>query len=108
MPQLVIEQGEEKTPHECTCCGMPVYDGYGFITRDGSPHAVYFATWSPGHADRGVWLALVLGDWSDSAGPDRRRMATMLLRAAENQHEFSFTDTSTSPWANSGFALTKL
>jgi len=108
MSTLSVEPGEEKAPTTCECCGRPRYSAFGYVSADETPHAVYFATWSPGHPDQGVWLAVTLGDWSDSAGPEHRRIATMFCRPVNDRVEFSLTDTGSSPWTQSSFAGTKL
>jgi hypothetical protein len=66
MGTLSVEPGEDKALTMCQCCGQTQYNAFGYVSSNEEPHAVYFATWSLGHLDRGVWLAVTLGDWSES------------------------------------------
>lgn len=55
--------------HRCDECGNEHEAVTGFVLKDGSAHAVYYADWHP-HA-REAFVDVVLGTWEEPDYPDQ-------------------------------------
>jgi hypothetical protein len=98
MPTIEIEVGDDAKRSQCHCCGVESKTGHGFVYKDGDARAVYYAGWTPAHPERGVTLAIAIGDWSDEATSGDR--VCFGLDAYEGEHEilFRFVEPEDSPW----------
>ena len=70
----------------------------GLVHRDGMPRAVYDATYSRAHHDRGASLRIILGDWSEGALPAARTSFELEVRASGSEYEFMLVGPDQSPW----------
>jgi hypothetical protein len=98
MASLRLEIGEDEKGHTCECCGHPSSTGHGFVYRDDTAFAVYYAGWCEAHRDRGVTLAIAIGEWDEGSTVDQR--TCFGIEAYEGQDEilFSVIDPELSPW----------
>jgi hypothetical protein len=100
--EITVEPGEAVAPRPCSCCGAASQTACGFVYRNGDAYSVYHASWSFGHPERGLNIALKFGDWSEAADPRTDRFQVALeIRSAESQYEFEFLDPSDSAWSES-------
>ncbi len=95
---ISIEVGEDEIAARCSCCGEPGSTGHGFIYRDGSAHGVYYAAWSRAHPERGVSLAIAVGEWDDGSTTADRTCVGLEVSESEEEILFRFTGPDRSPW----------
>jgi hypothetical protein len=101
MSEISIEIGENKKASLCHCCGQAGCSGHGFIYKDASAYGVYYAAWAPQHLDRGVTLAICVGDWDDDAPADARTCAGLEAYEGEGEVLFRSIGPEASPWPSS-------
>ena len=96
---LYIELGEDAKTSRCDCCGQESNVGHGFVHKGAHPYAVYFVAWSAGHREKGVTMAIAIGEWNDDSTAEDR--ACFGLEAYEGEHHvlFRFIDPESSPWS---------
>ena len=88
MSQISIELGDGSTFATCECCGARAPSVIGYVYRDESAYAAYYAGWTEGHPRRRVSVIIGLGRWDDEASPaDRRAFG---LRCWEDEEEMRF------------------
>ncbi len=100
MADLSIELGEEARTC-CDCCGKESTTVHGFVYRDGDAYAVYYAGWSDGHPERGITLAIAVGEWSEGATALERVSIGLEAHPAEREILFSVLNPDQSPWGTS-------
>src|SRR5262245_51207018 len=80
--------------HNCSCCGGRLIRLTRFVYADGDAHAVYYADFSPNHAEHSVRVALSLGGWGgwewDGGRVPKKRVA-FALRIRANEAEYQTT-----------------
>jgi len=103
MAKITIEQGPEQEPKYCTCCGNKTLTVHGFVYNDNNAYAVYFASWTLGHRERGVSMAIGLGEWGDGSSPEKRRSMGLECRTTGDQYQFVVIEPEQSPWGKSEF-----
>jgi hypothetical protein len=101
--RITIELGEAKEPTYCECCGNKTLTVHGFVYNNNDAHAVYFASWTIGHMEKGVTIAIGLGEWGDGASLSQRRSVGLECRTTEEQIQFAVIDPEQSPWGCSEF-----
>ena len=89
MGEISLELGGEGDPYQCPCCGNESHTVWGFIYEDGNAHAVYYAGWTIEHEDKGVTIAIGLGDWGEDTGPEDRYSIGLDVRANTSDVMFS-------------------
>lgn len=99
---LELEVGEHEQNSRCGCCGAVSKTGHGFIYKDQSPYAVYYAGWSASHKERGVTLALAIGKWEENSAAEGRICFGLEAYEGELQVLFRFIDPELSPWPKAG------
>ena len=60
-PTLEIEPASMKSSGRCGCCGNSRRTAWGFVYRDGGPHACYFIEWTLGRSDCAARFDVVVG-----------------------------------------------
>lgn len=93
-----LEPGKDEQAHRCHCCGEPGSTEHGFIYQDGSAHGVYYAAWSEGHPERGVSLAIAVGEWDEGTTAAQRTCVGLEAYEGETEILFRFIDPDASPW----------
>jgi hypothetical protein len=97
---LQLEAGEADRPTRCECCGRVSRTVHGFIYKDGDAYAVYYAGWSEGHPDRGVTMAVAVGEWDDNSDASDRVSVGLEAWSAVSKIQFAVLEPEQSPWAN--------
>ncbi len=103
MAKITIEPGEAKESTYCECCGNKTETVYGFVYNNNDAYAVYFASWTIGHLERGVTMAIGLGGWAEGGIPDQRRSVGFECRTTEDQIQFAVIDPEQSLWGAQNF-----
>jgi hypothetical protein len=101
--RITIEPGEAKEPTYCECCGNKTLTVHGFVYNNNDAYAVYFASWTIGHLERGVTMAIGLGQWGEGATPNQRRSVSLECRTTEEQIQFAVIDPGQSPLGRTEF-----
>lgn len=71
----------EVREYECPECGALFQLSIGFVTRDGSAHAIYYAACHHHEGIHDAWIDVVLGSWSsDDEIPDPNDHTTFSCR----------------------------
>lgn len=97
---LHVELGDADRPSRCECCGQVTRTVHGFVYRGDDAYAVYYAGWSEGHADRGVTMAIAVGEWGDDSAVSDRTSIGLRARSTASQIEFAVLDPDESPWGH--------
>lgn len=93
-----LEIGEDENGLQCRCCGAAGSTGHGFFYRDGDAYGVYYAAWSRAHPERGVSLALAVGEWDEGATTAQRTCVGVEAYEGQSEILFRFIGPSESPW----------
>lgn len=96
---LQLEAGESDRPTRCECCGRVSRTVHGFVYKDGDAYAIYYAGWSEGHPERGVTMAVAVGEWDDDSDNSDRVSVGLEARATESEIQFAVLEPEQSPWA---------
>lgn len=97
---------EFETPRQsqCTCCGNTTVQLTRFVYQDENAYAVYYAAFTPTHADKVVSVLAGLGEWGDDTkGPQSRVAFALEIRVAGGQYQVGLIDAAHSPWAHVSF-----
>lgn len=97
---LELEEGEPDRPTRCDCCGRVSRSVHGFIYKDGDAYAVYYAGWSEGHPDRGVTMAVAVGEWDEDSDASNRVSVGLEARSSVSEIQLGVLEPERSPWAN--------
>lgn len=106
---LQLETGEAGRPTRCECCHRGSQTVHGFLYRDGDAYGIYYAGWSEGHPDRGVTMAVAVGDWDElpdespdepnsESGASRRLLIGLAARPTASEIQFAVLEPEASPW----------
>ena len=101
---LEIEPAAMKRSGVCRCCGKSRRTVWGFVYRDGGPHACYFVEWTFGKRDCEARLDVVLGRWSDDTTEDDRDAVSLAYRLVDAKPSFALADAEGRPAAEIGRA----
>ena len=75
-----IELNERVKTFDCPHCGKQSKTVWGFISRDGAAHAVYYAGLMTGHDQASVRLTISIGGWgAESEGEEQVKGRNWLL-----------------------------
>jgi hypothetical protein len=96
---LELELGEDEKISRCRCCGRESKTGHGFVYKDQQPFSVYYVGWSSAHKERGVTMAIAIGEWDDNATAEDRTCFGLEAYEAENKILFRFINPEESPWS---------
>jgi hypothetical protein len=97
---LEIEIGEDAAPSTCACCGVESRVGHGFIYNNKDAYAVYYVGWTPLHRERGVTLAVAIGEWGDGSAAKDRTCFGLEVHEGERQVLIRFIEPEESPWSS--------
>lgn len=100
MAQTTLEVGEDERVQQCDCCPAASSVGHGFVYRGDSPFAVYYAGWSAAHRERGVTLAIAIGEWHQGSNVGQRTCVGIAAYEGEHDILFTFINPEASPWSN--------
>jgi hypothetical protein len=103
-PTLEIEPASMKSSGRCGCCGKSRRTAWGFVYRDGGPHACYFVEWTLGRSDCAARFDVVVGDWFDGTTEDDRQAVSLEYRLLDTGRSFAVVDAEGRPAAEVGRA----
>lgn len=95
---LEIEIGEDAELSTCACCGVESRVGHGFVYNNKHAYAVYYVGWTPRHRERGVTLAVAIGEWGDGSAVGNRTCFGLEAHEGERQVLMRFIEPEESPW----------
>ena len=73
MSEYSLELGEKVKNLVCECCGAPVKRVWGFVSKDGAAHAVYYALLAEHPPERWVGLTISVGNWWEEGARNKRQ-----------------------------------
>lgn len=85
----------------CPCCDPEACFPQGYVSRDGQPHAIYFADWDYG-ASGTVELLISVGNWEKDSTPAERRAAAFRGQLTDGVARWSGFDAGLSLWRDVG------
>jgi hypothetical protein len=86
---------------QCECCGGQTTIVTRFVFKDGNPFALYHATFSDGHPESGVLVAIGFDDDWEAVESLTRVAFACHLHQTETEQGVAITDWSESPWNSS-------
>jgi hypothetical protein len=87
----------------CECCGGTTTRLTRFVYKDGDAHAVYYAQFTDGHAERVASAVISLGTWGEGGEPRDRLAFPLRLRSVDDQYQVMCVDADQSPWQDAEF-----
>ena len=113
MPKYELELGPKVINITCECCNQQVKRVWGFVSKDGWAHSVYYALLA-GHADddRRVGFTVSIGQWwkDDAESVSARRWCHVWARCQEEQFRLLVGEPEESnfhPWKTGGQPMTR-
>jgi len=94
---------EKPTETPCECCGKTTVRLTRFVYRDGDAHAVYYAQYTPQHAEKRISGVIGLGKWGESATPENRMAFPFEIWTDEDNFKVGLVNAKTSPWSHVTF-----
>jgi hypothetical protein len=91
----------DRIEDQCSCCRGRLIRLTRFVSVDGNAHAVYYADFSPDHADGCVRVILSLGAWGGWDGgkvPKKRAAFAFEIGATDAEYQTTVVDARESPW----------
>src|SRR5215471_16075609 len=102
-PRLTIELGTQDVIGHCDRCGHESRVFRGFVSDDGSAHAVYVARYTEGHPEMGVVMAVSLHGWGEGADSSLKECVALEWRNLDSGPACMVQDAAASPWASESF-----
>jgi len=99
MTTLRVEPAGEDNVAQCACCGAQSRSVHGFVYNDDDAYAIYYAGWSDTHPEKGVSIAIAVGEWSEGSSPADRTSVGITAKSTPSAIEFSVLNGDESPWA---------
>lgn len=87
MPSYGIEFNDKIESFKCSHCGEESKTVWGWVSKDGAAHAVYFANLMPGHQDASARLSISIGGWGDEDNLDIRKWIFIEARPIPPSYE---------------------
>lgn len=85
----------------CADCGRRTRTVWGYAYAGGNtPHAVYFARWTPGHVERGAQLLVSVGAWGEGTSSEDRSAVGLECRMGADRPSFMVVDAAALPWGD--------
>jgi hypothetical protein len=103
-----LELGPKVREVVCECCGQIKNRVWGFVSRDGVAHAVYYALLNIDEPEPRLGLTLSVGDWSDEKAVEGRRWIELEVRRVAGDVKMKVvepTESSLYPWEVGGAPL---
>lgn len=100
---LEIEAGDSYE-NICECCGNVTKNLTRFVYQDDNAFAVYYASFTVGHADKVLHGIIGLGEWGDDKqGPEARTAFALRIWLDGNNFQVGLVDAEESPWKDVTF-----
>ena len=97
---VAIEPGPEATTGHCDCCGNESKAFHGFVYLDDQAHGLYLCTYTVGHPEFGVSMAVSLRGWGEGADPTEKECVALEWVQSETGPGCRVSDAATCPWGN--------
>ena len=110
MTKYGLELGEYVTSLICKCCNQPMKRVWGFASKEGRVHAVYYALLVEHGGENWAGLSVSVGNWweDDAAAVTSRRWCHIWACTVENRFSLKVGEPEEStfhPWEQGGTAL---
>jgi hypothetical protein len=99
---------EEPATSVCDCCGGQTTRLTRFVTQDGDAFAVYYASFSKSHPEKGLVGIVSLGEWGQEEIPESRVAFAFEMWADETNYNVGILDADRSHWADAEIIGRKL
>lgn len=109
MSVFSLETGEDIVRVTCECCGNEKKRVWGFVSKSGDAHAVYYALLNVTEDRPRIGLTLSIGPWWDGTEPSQRSWCHVDIRTEAEKYDFHIRDPKESnfyPWERGGRPLT--
>jgi hypothetical protein len=110
MSPYTLEIGEYIYRLRCECCGQRKKRVWGFISKDGDAHAVYYALLNVEDKRPRVGLTLSVGPWWDGTQPSQRSWLHLEVWPEDDGVHMSIREPQQSnfyPWEKGGTPLNR-
>ena len=94
---------EAPTTSRCPCCGNVTLRLTRFVYSDDNAHAVYYAAFTPGHAEKRLCGLIGLGEWGEGSQPADRVAFPFEIRTNHDNFQVGLTNAADSPWRDVQF-----
>jgi hypothetical protein len=95
MNDYSIELNDKIQSFKCPHCGEESKTVWGFVAKDSSAHAVYYANLMTGHQETSARLTVSIGGWGQE-DPSKRKWAFIEARPTADRYEMMVRDPSES------------
>lgn len=99
MVDFTVEPGRANNLAPCECCGATTRIVRGFVSRAGTPRAIYLVRWALGNKHTDADVVVSIGGWCD-ADPSPRQLVSLSLRQLEDGPAFVVVDAACTQWSN--------
>lgn len=109
MSDFSLETGEGIVRVTCECCGNEKKRVWGFVSKSGDAHAVYYALLNVTEKRPRIGLTVSVGPWWDGADPSQRSWCHIDIRTEPDKFQLVIRDpkeSTFSPWESGGRPLT--
>jgi hypothetical protein len=109
MSDYSLEKSEYLYRLTCECCGTEKKRVWGFVTKNGDAHAIYYALLNVAEESPRVGLTLSVGPWWDDTEPSHRSWVHRDIRAKDDKTQLVIREPQESnfyPWVKGGKPLT--
>jgi hypothetical protein len=108
MSEYTLETGEYIYSLKCECCGHTKKRVFGFVSKDGDAHAVYYALLNVTEDKPRVGLTVSVGPWWGDTDPSERRWIHAEVSTEDDEIQINVRDPQQSnffPWSRGGVPL---
>ena len=100
---IQIKMGESSRHSPCQDCGEQTLVVWGYVYEDGNAHAVYYASWTPGHLERGAQLIVSIEGWGEGSDASKRSCVAVNCLMGEDRPGYMVINASESMWGHETF-----
>ena len=83
---------------ECACCQEARFFLTRYVFEENKPVAAYIATFTNGHHEKGVHIALTTGSWEEGVSDLKRQTYLMDVWMDQDEHHMRFADWDGDVW----------
>jgi hypothetical protein len=87
MPSYGVEFNDKIEPFRCSHCGETSKTVWGWVSKDGAAHAVYFVNLMTGHQEPSARLTISIGGWGDEDNLAERKWIYIETRPIPTSYE---------------------
>jgi len=105
-----LETGEYLYRLTCECCGEDKNRVWGFVSKHGDAHAIYYALLNVTEKEPRVGLTLSVGPWWDGTEPAQRSWVHLEVWSEDDGIHMNIRDPKESnfyPWEKGGKGMTR-